>query len=340
MGGAALKIAKTKRATRAEFDTLSGELIDVLKITFKNVAIPLFYNNKESFGDIDIIISTDGVNKNIKEYITETFNPLEIFHNGNCWSFGYKDVQVDLITTSDEHFDSLLDYMGHNDKGNLIGRLAHHKGLKFGDMGLWYEHYFKDINLGKIILCKDPRRIYEFLDLDYNRNLKGFDDLNDIFEFISNSKYFDWRLYRLKNLNKVNRERNLKRKSYMSFLDWIDKNKRDDKDLNEELFKDFDLNKVAEAFPEANLITEIRRLEYEECKSLYIKAKFNGGDVMRKYGFQGKELGDIMSGFQVHVNKHYNVFYKEFILNRPKDGIYETFDFYLQLLEAAKNQPI
>ena len=53
---------------------------------------------------------------------------------------------------------------------------------------------------------------------------------------------------------------------------------------------------IAEAFPYANLELEIRRVEYEYCKQLYIKSKFNGGEVMRKYGLQGKELGDAILG--------------------------------------------
>ena len=331
MGGRALE-TYTRRCNREEFDNISVELTNTLKSDFKSVGIPLFYNNKESFGDIDIVISTDGFNKDMATYITETFNPTETYHNGNCWSFDYKEIQTDLITTSEEHFDSLLSYMSHNDKGNLMGRLAHHKGLKYGELGLWYEHYFKNINLGKIILCKDQRRIYKFLDLDYDRNQNGFDELVDIFEFISKSKYFDWRIFQLEKLNKVNRERNLKRTSYMSFLEWIDINKRDDRDINEELFKDFELSNVIESFPEANLEMEIRRLEYEYCKTLYIKSKFNGGEVMRRYGFKGKELGSIISGFRLHIEHIASLYFNSFedyIIDTDVNVIYGVFDDYL-----------
>ena len=124
MGGRALKSVETKRISRVEFDKFSKEIVKSLKLTFNKVGIPFFYKKKESFGDIDIILSNEGFDGNIREYIEETFNPNEIFYNGNVYSFDYNAVQIDLIFTSDEDFESTLNYMGGNDLGNFIGRLA------------------------------------------------------------------------------------------------------------------------------------------------------------------------------------------------------------------------
>ncbi len=85
MGGLALKKAKTRRYERAEFDIISIELLDILKKDFKRVAMPLFYKNKKSFGDADIIVSMEGFKGVIRDYIVDKFNPTEIFHNGNCY---------------------------------------------------------------------------------------------------------------------------------------------------------------------------------------------------------------------------------------------------------------
>lgn len=124
MGGRALKLVPTRRYDRSEFEIISKELIEILSKTFKKIAMPLYYNNKLSFGDADILVqSNDKVH--MREYIETTFNPGEIFHNGNCWSFDYKELQVDIITTSAEHFDSNFMYLSYNDLGNLIGRIAH-----------------------------------------------------------------------------------------------------------------------------------------------------------------------------------------------------------------------
>lgn len=346
MGGLALKNTPTRRYERAEFDVISVELMDILKKEFKRVAMPLFYKNKKSFGDADLIVSMEDFNGNVREYIESTFKPNEIFHNGNCYSFDYKELQVDLITLAPEHFDSNEMYLSYNDLGNFIGRIAQGFGLKYGQEGLWYEHYYKGMNIGRIPISKDYKAIYEFLGLSYARWEQGFNELEDIFEYIATSPYFNWKLFQLDKLNKINRERNLKRKSYMSFLEWMDKNVADSD--HEFEFKDTYMDNkdayvdvIDEHFPEVDLMTEIRRLEYQYCKSLYAKAKFNGGEVMRKYELKGKELGDAMSGFKTYIQDKivrskqafdysaYNT-YDEFILEGTKERIYEEFDTFLK----------
>lgn len=341
MGGLALKSVDTIRCNREEFDIISTELIIVLKQSFKNVGIPMFYKNKKTFGDIDIIISTEGFSRNIQDYIVETFKPTEIFHNGNCWSFDYKKIQIDLIITSAEHYDSYLFYMGGNDLGNFIGRIAQGFGLKYGQEGLWYEHYFRGMNIGRIPVSKDYRAIFAFLGLSYERWEQGFDELEDIFEYIATSPYFNWEMFQLSKLNKINRERNLKRKSYMSFLKWMEENVADDNHKFE--FKDTYMDNkdayidvIDEHFPEAGVMTEIRRLEYEHTKALYIKSKFNGGDVMRKYGLKDKALGDAMSGFKKYIEESIFGPYERYILTQQTEFIYKRFEKYLGLIETNK----
>lgn len=331
MGGLALKNTFTRRYDRAEFDTISVELITMLEKDFKRVAMPLFYKNKASFGDADILVSMENCNYNMRDYITAHFKPNEIFHNGNCWSFDYKELQIDLITVSAEHFDSNYNYLSYNDLGNYIGKIAHGFGFKYGQEGLVYDHYFKGSNIGRVIVSKDYDKIYEFLGLDYNRWREGFDELEDIFKFISESKYFNWEYLQLENNNRINRERDAKRKSYMSFLDYIDKNCKDDNHRYQyDKDKSVYVDKAAEFFPESNLITEIRRMEYEECKALYIKSKFNGGEVMRRFGLKGKELGDAINGFKKMMDFLVpNESYEHYIINTPSEEIYEDFKEYL-----------
>jgi hypothetical protein len=331
MGGLALKNTFTRRYERAEFDEMSKDLLGLLSNTFKRVAMPLFYKNKPSFGDADILVSMEGFDGNMRTYIENTFSPNEIFHNGNCWSFDYKELQIDIITVAPEHFDSNYNYLSYNDLGNYIGKIAHGFGFKYGQEGLVYDHYFKGSNIGRVIVSKDYDKIYEFLGLDYNRWKEGFDELEDIFKFISESKYFNWEYLQLENNNRINRERDAKRKSYMSFLEFIEDNCKDsehqyqyDKD------KSVYVDKAAEFFPESNLITEIRRMEYEECKALYIKSKFNGGEVMRRFGLKGKELGDALNGFKKMMDFLVpNESYEHYIINTPSEDIYEDFKQYL-----------
>lgn len=331
MGGRALKNTVTRRYEREEFDNISIELLDMLKSDFKRVLMPLFYTNKSSFGDADIIVSMEGFNRNMREYIDEKFAPNEVFHNGNCWSFDYKELQVDLITVAPEDFDTNAMYLSYNDLGNFIGRIAQGFGLKYGQEGLWYEHYFKGSNIATIQISKNYEDIFKFLGLSYERYLEGFNELEDIFEYISTCRFFNWKYFQLDKLNKINRDRNLKRKSYMSFLEWMDANVADENHEYEFDKTQDEYNKmIAKAFPYANLELEIRRVEYEYCKSLFIKAKFNGGEVMRKYGLKDKALGDALTGFKNAINTTgIDETFEEFVINSTKEEIYAEFENYL-----------
>ena len=330
MGGLALKTTFTRRYDREEFDVISVELMDILMNDFSRVTMPLFYKNKKSFGDADILVSMDGFNKDVRKYITDTFSPNEIFHNGNCWSFDYKELQIDLITVSAEDFDTNNNYLNFNDLGNFIGRIAQGFGLKYGQEGLWYEHYFKGSNIARIPISKNYEDIFKFLGLSYERYLEGFDELEDIFEYIATCKFFNWEMFQMSKLNKINRDRNLKRKSYMSFLEWMGQNVANDEHLHQFDKTQEEYNKmIAEAFPYANLELEIRRVEYEYCKSLYIKSKFNGGMVMREYGLEGKTLGEAMIGFKLFVENNSRKSYDDFIIDNSIDDIHSVFRLFL-----------
>lgn len=331
MGGLALKNCHTRRYERKEFEQLSEELIGRLEKDFKRVAMPLFYKNKPSFGDADIILSMEDFNGNMRTYIEDTFSPNEIFHNGNCWSFDYKELQIDLITVSGENFDSNYNYLSYNDLGNYIGKIAHGFGLKYGQEGLVYDHYFKGSKIGRIVISKDYDKIYEFLGLSYDRWKEGFNELEDIFKFISESPYFNWEYLQLENNNRVNRERDAKRKSYMSFLAYIDENCKDDSHRYQyEKDKSVYVDKVAKFFPESNIEMEIRRMEYEYCKNLYIKSKFNGGELMRRFGLQGKEISEAINAFRKAIESIplMEDTFDEYVLDTPVEDIYTDFDFF------------
>ena len=331
MGGRALKNTETRRYDRGEFDVISVELLDMLKPDFKRVAMPLFYKNKLSFGDADILLSMEGFTGDMRKYITDKFAPNEIIHNGNCWSLDYKGLQIDLITVSGEDFDTNQMYLSYNDLGNFIGRISQGFGLKYGQEGLWYEHNFKGSNIARIEISKNYPDIFNFLGLSYERYLEGFDELEDIFHYISTCKFFNWKLFQLDQLNKINRDRNVKRVSYMTFLTWMDANVADEQHEYQFDKTQDEYNKmIAEAFPYANLELEIRRVEYEYCRSLYVKSKFNGGDVMRKYSIKGKELGDAMSGFKNIVGSLFpNESYDDYIIENTIEQIYSDFETYI-----------
>ena len=337
MGGRALKSVETRRYSREEFDTVSKELIDILQLRFDRAIVPLFYKNKETFGDIDIIVDTkctstlnfDG--NLIRKFIENRFKPNEIFHNGNAYSFDYKEVQVDLICVKPEDFDSNYHYLAFNDLGNFIGRLAQSIGFKYGQEGLFYNHYSDANTKTKIIVSKDYPKIFKFLGLDYDKWLEGFDTLEEIFEYVISSQLFNPEMFQLSELNKINRERNLKRMSYMSFLDYIkDKSAHPDYDkVSVALTKENVIDLIRTEFPEANIDLRLAEINYEYSKKVLLNAKFNGNIIKEKFGLEGKELGEAIKKFKfemawVHERRFGS--FESYIFNTDFDKIYEDFE--------------
>ncbi len=329
MGGLALKNTFTRRYQRDEYDALEQEVFSIVRKTFKRCDTPRFFASKESFGDMDLIVSMEGFESvstdnsgYIRTYIEETFKPNEIFHNGHCYSFDYKELQIDFMVIQPEDYDSNYHYLAFNDLGNFIGRIAQSMGLKYGQEGLWYNHFQNDQKVGKIMISKDYPKIFAFLGLSYEKWVEGFDSLEEIFEYIIQSPNFDSELYQMSNLNKINRERNLKRKSYMSFLDYIARN-------HPNVFgPEYDKAKVlkdASNFFECDVFTEIKRYEYEHAESAYAKAKFNGGMVMNKYGLKGKDLGEAMDYFKEAIEEQEGN-YKQFIIQKPIKNLFIIFE--------------
>jgi len=322
MGGRALKLTHTRRYQREEYNLLEQEVFNILGKTFKRYETPRFFASKESFGDMDLIVSMEGFNGNLRTYIEETFKPNEIFHNGNAYSFDYKELQIDFITVSPEDYDSNYHYLAFNDLGNFIGRIAQSMGLKYGQEGLWYNHFHNGQKVGKIMISKDYPKIFEFLGLDYTKWVTGFDSLEEIFEYVIKSPNFDAEMFQMNNLNKINRERNLKRASYMSFLDYIAKNCPNVVGPVHDKTK---VLKKAATFFGCDVFTEIKRYEYQHAESAYASAKFNGGMVMEKYGLKGKDLGDAMKRFK-EVVEYREGSYKQFIISSCFGRIYILFE--------------
>jgi len=327
MGGRALKTAFTRRYSREEFDTVSRELIDIIEKTYVKACTPLFFNKKETFGDIDIIVSVKTSDMGaIRNFVENSFKPTEIFSNGNAISFDYKEVQVDLICVPEKDFDSNFHYLAFNDLGNFIGRLAQSIGLKYGQEGLWYNHYSDANTKTTIMVSKNYPEIFDFLGLDYSRWEEGFDTLEDIFDFAMTSSLFNVDMFALSQLNKINRERNIKRASYMSFLDYIE-GKPDHPEYNANaitLTKELVIDVIRKRFPEANIDLHLAEINYKHFRKVLIHAKFNGNIIKEKFGLEGKELGMAIKEF-----KDYVVNSKQAVICGSFGIDYESFDEFI-----------
>lgn len=274
------------------------------------------YNSKETFGDLDVVIEKTTNTTENRNFIIKHFNPIEIYKNSDCLSFNLNNFQIDFIYVTPDFFDTTVNYFSYNDLGNLIGRYAQSLSMKYGQKGLYYkitrQDYTKDV-----IISKNMEDIYNFLGLDYDKFLIGFDTIQEIFDFVINSKYFNSKFFKPFFWDSEDRRRNKKRKHIMLFFDYI-------KDIPE---KEYSIDKehipmlIFENFPESKIFEEIYTAELYIKNRQIIKEKFNGDIIRDIFKLEGKEIGDSILKFKHHLKSEYDYF----LLLNTQDVILELF---------------
>lgn len=302
MGGNALKQfgMETRRVDRGEYIQLCDELVEALHVEFR-VDIPKSLSHKQSFGDIDVVVSKrPQFDVDVVEFIKEKFNPTHIFSNSGVHSFDYKGVQVDIIVMPDCHFESAVSYFSWNDLGNLMGRIAHKFGVKYGHDGLSMVFREGTHQVFSVpLLHGDPTKhdsFFKFLGLDKKEYDDGFETPQDLYEFIVSSPYFNPSMFAYEDLNHTNRTRNRKRVIYAGFLEWIGFEQMKKRVFNEYQWKEdknLYLYRIRDHFLDGyrNYVQE--KLAFFAEREL--KLLFNGQVVSEVTGLNGRELGNFMA---------------------------------------------
>lgn len=300
MGGNALKAQGAVRISADQYHRITAHILLELSLICDCHEI-FAYAEKESFGDIDILILSDKSNREILAELNERIPFVHTYESGPVCGFGYPIdehtiVQVDLIRTRNQYLAYNLNYLDWNDLGNLIGRVAHKFGIKHGHDGLTLPVYYDDTHkLGTVTLTTNHEKAIEFL--GFGKMPTDFKTLRDIFDFVICSKFFNPSIYLLENRNHTARMRDRKRATYTAFLECI-------KTLPPRTYYSFNEDKsvylpmIFKAFPEA-------KDEYDEMfnKALMIKAAhkaFNATMVTEMFGLQGKALGEFMRFVKSH----------------------------------------
>lgn len=302
MGGNALKNCTTRRYQAEEYFVLEDEVRKKFQDHFRTNAYPILaYRNKESFGDMDILVQAEHLPPRWVESVVALFDSKEHHKNGNVLSFEYKEFQIDLIVTPEEELVSSAQYFAYNDLGNLIGRVAHSMGLKLGHDGLTYKfmraerYVFKEIKL-----LDDWEDILPVLGYSWERYSQGFDTLEDIFKFVVSSPFFNKSIYALENLNHASRVRNQKRKMYMEFLKWIESY---EETSDQQSIAFLNICKATKHYAYQNYLFDkipSFKEQYEATQKEFLlaqeyKKRFNGELVSQWTGLEKQELGKFMA---------------------------------------------
>lgn len=332
MGGRALQKYNvvTERKTTKEFEKIGKIIQDQIQRGLNvNTTIVKCYHTKKDHGDLDLLIKIDhefynrGVN--LKKYISDTFKPNAIHTNGSVISFDYDNFQIDIIPIKESNWKIAQVYYSYDPLGNVMGKTFHKLNLSYGWDGLKYKYRnFNGRNSHDITISKNPRQIFEFGGYDYDRYLKGFDTIEEIFDFIINGKYFNGEMFKMENLKHIDKKRNRKRKSYHEFLKYVEERNK----TNPIFYYQFDKNKknylpiINEYFPESNFLYKLKVLDELNEINKKINNKFNGKLIMEWIPeLRGKELGNAITNFKKILGDNFKVF----ILNNSVEDIKQKF---------------
>lgn len=320
MGGNAFGPNKSVRLNKAEYLTAADTVSKVLRqfpITFDLIQS---YRSKDSFGDMDIIYTTDIEGYSfVDEFLKQIYGLGELLKsddestnkvlaelkvvNGPVTSVliptKQGTFQVDFIRVKKETYNFSYHYFNYNDLGNFLGRVFHKAGFKLGHDGL---KYVVRINETQVLaeLLVTPLWLSAMQFMGYDRYFSTtFHTVEDLFQFALSSPYANKDIFLLENRNHTSRVRDRKRKNYsmlLSFLndpetkcenfDWSDK---------ERLQREF----LHKAFYRWTSFREDYERVFRELKEREdYKSKLNGEVVQEVTGLRGKELGQFMSRFK------------------------------------------
>ena len=309
MGGLAIKKVIGREGDR--FTPLEYKKYRIL------LCVPDFYTlfpreieEKESYGDIDLLLSNEHNVEDYKREVIRRFELVEIKYqgetiNGRTHSLAIGDKQIDISVIPFSEMVIANEYFSNNDLGNLLGRIANTIGMKFGHNGLFWIEREGDQVLGEFLISNEIETVLEILGFDrdaikYYLTIKdrcqGFSTYESMYEFVTKSKYFDGTKYRLENLNQENRIRNKKRNTYMNFLEWINNNGLINKTPDIIIPKRIMLDAVLKEASGNKYVDFLLAIE----DSKYASAKFNGLIVMQLVpNLFGKELGEFIAKFKM-----------------------------------------
>jgi len=313
MGGNALR-ADSVRLPAARYRAVEQAALETLRAHYpgRRIAALASFAGKADFGDLDILIEA-GAGYDPAS-CAAVLQATEIVLNGDVCSIGVRVeegiFQIDLIGIGAASFAFAECYFAYNDLGNLIGRVGHQFGLKFGHQGLLYPLRDPD-NASHLIaeLCITT-------DFDLALDLLGYDaaryrsaraggqlrTLDDIFQFAVSSPYSNRDIYLLENRNHKARIRDAKRPNYNAFLDWLDRQPPDtlpaypwaptgsaQRRQQQARFLDQAFARVP-AFREAHDLALAASV-----RAKLLKRQFNGELAARATGLAGQALGQLMT---------------------------------------------
>lgn len=295
--------------------------------------IPCYFE-KDSFGDLDFLTTNNHVSVIEKLKKADDVEIVGKVKGGNCTSYAIrfnsispKAFQLDIIHVDKSVFNFALHYFSFNDLGNFIGRIASAARIKFGFDGMFRKVYFNNhgdmipvyslkeqqsqandnsyytvVNKTEVLLTCDFFTALDFLGFDIERYKQGFATLDEIFEFVYQSKYFKESYFSLDNRPADMRARDKKRANYGLALDYFAG--KGEKTSFHPLFDDEVIN---QAFPHS--LEEMLRLQKQMKIQTKIKESISSKKIVKSLLINKDEAIELVllnetNSVPLDTNKH------------------------------------
>lgn len=295
--------------------------------------IPCYFE-KDSFGDLDFLTTDNHVAVIEKLKKADDVEIVGKVKGGNCTSYAIrfnsissKAFQLDIIHVDESVFNFALHYFSFNDLGNFIGRIASAARIKFGFDGMFRKIYFNNhgdmipvyslkeqqsqandnshstvVKKTEVLLTCDFFIALDFLGFNVERYKQGFATLDEIFEFVYQSKYFKESYFSLDNRPADMRARDKKRTNYGLALDYFAK--KGEKTSFHPLLDDEVINQV---FPHS--LEEMLRLQKQMKIQTKIKESISSKKIVKSLLINKDEAIELVllnetNSVPLDTNKH------------------------------------
>lgn len=312
MGGNLFKLPRMPRAEYLERERAIRDYLEASRIDYR---IPRYYGAKPDFGDMDVLVPTRLDWDVVRQQIASDLGVTETKSVGRVFSMAFRGLQTDLFAVPAPYLDSTYEYMSFNDLGNLLGRICKRFNLKWGEQGLAYvfrrqnaDHYVADLPI-----TTDFREVCRFLGLEHAVWATGFHTLDELFAWVIRSPYFSVAPYLDEQKGTLSHRQ--ERPTIVGFVEWLRANGIGQRpELGD---KHAYVDRIADAFPAADLRGQIAAEQAKEARAEQVAAKFSGKLVMRlRPELQGPAIGELIVAFKRSIDG-----FEDWVLATPAEEI-------------------
>lgn len=297
MGGKALSIPSI-RLERSDYLRYQDMIIELFAKHNIKVHTIKQITEKETFGDLDVVIDIESSRELVEQIIKSVSN--ELVKNTDVWSFGVSGFQIDVVFSNCPEYTAT--WMAYSDASNIVGRVNHRLGLKHGHLGLYLPLREDTKVIGNVSLSHNIDDAHTLIGVDPQKWHDGFRNTTEIYEWISTSPFYNPDIFLLDNRNAKARYRDAKRPTYNGLLEWIEKQpKKEHCQFAEN--KDEYLPMIFKKFPGSqekyNTLIELANFNKSVRESW--QEKLPASFIMTDTGLNGHDLGQFIRDVKLFI---------------------------------------